>query len=864
MARSPRTAFVPPFPRRTGRVRTDSLRRTAVAMSAALLAVAAGPVAGAAVPAAAPQHAAHAGPRSTADGSTLTKTVRDVTSAGRTTADHGDTLGWSVAYHDAGAGGPAPATVTDAVTAGQSYVPGSLSTPPGWTPSWSTDGTTFTATDPGGATTAVRATNPAVSGAGTGVGADLLPPVQSGSRSTGGDGFTPVLHHAASGDVEAWNIYHHTGQPARLVVCNDLSSGRPCAGGPWPRPLNTTAGPLGSGDTSDVFTTLTPQYVLDPARAGVLYYPAVTSSAVGVGCLDLGARANCGFTALLTTGTTGSSANGLAGLVQQGGDLYGVASTGQVLCMTLADRAPCAGQPYAAIVPPNHDLPGAVHSLYQGAMVVADGKVYASSAPEASGSTAPGTPALGCYDPATGGVCAGWTTPHPAGPDRAGYTYSAYAAYDTSGRAAGVCTTDTESAGPATTCYALDGDTMTAPATGLDALPGATLVFNPDVVTADGDTRSYFGVWGGPLPGDTLCYSWTHAQPCAGFPAVDGHPGVNGGATRDYGYTYDDTTRCLIGLGDAGVLFSLDPATGASPCVHSGASVTLRPADFYCDGTGGHVSGYTQARLEDIDLTHANLAASTVTVTDSAGTVLATPALPANGVVDLSGISATGHPAITVTVRLVLTSTSDFTAGHPGLTAAFRGDDPQVCLRTTVAADCAISTVHDTATGNDATGDLTSNAVSVPVAPGNACQPHVTVNKQICTVASADACGPGGSAPWAKSSPVGLLRLLGTAHWRITVTNTGPVGAAGVTVNDRTTPACRNAAGTFTLAAGASRQVYCSSFLLALPVVNTASATYTPVNAPHGTAPTTSPSSSATACSLLCGLAVRTTTARHA
>ncbi|MBB4986691.1 hypothetical protein [Streptomyces nymphaeiformis] len=128
------------------------------------------------------------------------------------------------------------------------------------------------------------------------------------------------------------------------------------------------------------------------------------------------------------------------------------------------------------------------------------------------------------------------------------------------------------------------------------------LVFNPEVVTTATDTRSYFPVWGGPVPGATLCYSWTTAQPCAGFPATATHPGVGGGATRDYGYTYDATTRCLIALGDAGILFSVDPGTGATPRVHSGAAVTLKPSDFYCDGSSGHVQGYTEARLEAIDL----------------------------------------------------------------------------------------------------------------------------------------------------------------------------------------------------------------------------------------------------------------------
>ncbi|CAG6398557.1 DUF11 domain-containing protein [Streptomyces cocklensis] len=827
-----------------------SAARAAVAISAALLATAAGSLS----PAMAHGGGGGGGTPPPPAGVGLQKTVQNVTSPGTTQAQHSDTLNWVVSYDTSATGGPAPATITDPVSGApgaQAYVPGSLRVPPGWTPGWSTDGSTFTGTDQGAATTAVQAVNDAAIGTGTNVSGDLLPPVQAATRSTGGDGFTPILYRAASGDVEAWNIYHHSGPAAPLVVCNDLSSGQPCAGGPWPRPLNTTAGPLGSGGTGNVYSTLTPQYVMDPGRPGVVYYPAVATGSVGAGCLDLAARANCGFFPLAAATGSPSSANGLAGLVAQGGRLYGVANTGQVLCLDIVSQTPCAGQPFAAIVPPNHDLPGNTYSLYQGALAVADGRIYASSSPMASGSTAPGAPALGCFDPATGQTCTGWTTPHPAGPNANAYTYNAFVAYDTAGHPSGVCTADSTGGSPSTSCYALDGGPLATPATGLDALPAGVLVFNPEVVNAGGDNRSYFAVWGGSLPGDTVCYSWTHAQPCAGFPAVAGHPAVNSGVTRDYGYSYDATTRCLIGLGDAGILFSMDPGTGGSPCLHTGASVTLKPSDFYCDGGTGHAAAYTEARLTGLDLAHTDPAATTVAVTDPDGTVVATPALSSSGTVDLSGISATAHPSITVTVQFSLTDTSDFADGrHPSLTAYFQGDDPQLCLRTVVTSDCATSQVADTATGSDATGALTSNTVTVPVQPGAACQPHVTVDKEICAGTSSHTCGPGGSGPWVKSSPVGLLQVLGTAYWRITVTNAGPVDATGVTVNDPTTPSCSQ--GSFTLAAGTSRQVYCNSFLLALPVKNTATASFTPANSPHGTHPTTTDPSSAVACSLLC------------
>ncbi|MFC9329762.1 hypothetical protein [Kitasatospora sp. NPDC057015] len=799
-----------------------------------------------------------AGPAATGTASALVKSVQNITHPGALPVDHGDTVNWTIRYENGTTGGgAAPAAVTDQVTgagSAQTYVPGSLHVPPGWTPSWSTDGTSFATTDPGTATTAVRAENPAARAGGTALSAPLLAPVQPTPQSTGGDGFTPVLHRTASGEVEAWNIYHHAGPTARQVVCSSLSTGLPCAGGPWPRPLNTAVGPLGAGNTGDIGSPLTPQYVLDPERPGLLYYPAVTAGAVGVGCLDLDARANCGFVALASTGGTPSSVNGLAGLVAVAGSLYGVASTGQVLCLSLAHRTPCAGQPYAPVVAPNHDLPGTPSALYLGALTAVGDKVFASSSPQ-GGSTASGPPVLGCFDTTTRAVCTGWADQHPAGPGAGYYTYNAYTSYDAAGRPDGVCTTTVGGTNLLTTCYGQDGSPHPAPAT-LSSLGGGVLTFNPETVTSDGVTRSYFPVWGGGVPGATVCHDWTHAAPCTGFPAPAPHPGVNGGNTRDYGYAYDATTRCLIGLGDAGVLFSLDPATGASPCVHSGAAVTLKPADFYCDGGSGHVQAYDRARLTDIDLSHVDLAASRAVVTDPDGSPVATGALTASGTVDLSGIAVGTHPAITVTVQLVLTGTGDFTAdNHPALVVEYRGDAPQVCFRTTVTPDCATTALSNTATGTDASGPLTSNTVTAAVAPGAGCRPIVSVEKEICASGHPHDCGPDGPGPWVKTSPVGLLSLLGTAYWRITVTNAGPVDATAVTVNDAVTPGCRKAAGTFTLTAGSSRRIHCDSFLLALPLKNTATASFVPANSPAGTAPTTTAPSSAVACSLLCILA---------
>lgn len=785
---------------------------------------------------------------STAAVSTLTKSVGGVSSP----ADHGATANWVVAYDNNGTG-VGQATITDAVGAGQSYVAGSLDVPPGWTPSWSTDGSTFQTTEPGSGVVAVRAQNPTARPGGTSLDALLTPPVQASTTATGGDGFTPLLHRTPTGALQAWNIYHHAAPAAPKVVCIELSTGQPCAGGPWPKPLNTTPGPLGSGATGDIGSPMAPQYFRDPAAPSQVLYAAVTPSSIGVGCLDLAAAANCGYWPLSARGGSPLSVNDVAGFVEVGGNLYGVVSTGQVLCWNVATRAACPGQPFAAIVPPSNAQPGAVNGWYYGAMTVAAGKVFASSSQSGSGLQ----PALGCFDPATGTACAGWASPRPVGPP-GNYTYNAYTAYSTAGAQVGACSTTSGSSPGVTTCYALDGSALAAPSSAV-GLPGGVIAFNPEVVTdPNGHLRSYLPIWSGPYVGATVCHDWTTASACAGLPNPITHPTVNGGVTRDYGYAYDVPTGCMIGLGDAGVLFSMDPLTGGSPCVRSGGRARLTPGDFYCDGATGHVQGYGTARLVGVTPGNVNFGASRVTVTDQDGATVATPGFAPDGTVDLSGVSPTAHPTIEVTTTLVLNNGADFGGGNqPRLVVDFVGDPPQVCFRTTIAADCAVTDIANTATGADTTGAFSSNTVTVPVAPGAACRPVVTVDKEICASKTASHCGPNGSGPWAKQAPVGLLGLLNaTAYWRITVTNQGPVAVTGARVVDYEEPGCEAAAGTFTLQPGETKRFYCSTYavITLFPMTNQAKASFTPRNSPANTPPSYSAWSSATACSLLCAL----------
>ena len=146
-----------------------------------------------------------------------------------------------------------------------------------------------------------------------------------------------------------------------------------------------------------------------------------------------------------------------------------------------------------------------------------------------------------------------------------------YADYDARGNPVGVCVTMGATSGnaPSVTCYDFAGNPLTPPASLALLYPrGGTisLAFNPLTITVGGDLRSYFPFFSmsGPYPGDTLCYDWTIQGLCPSFAYPDGHPGVNQGLTKDYGYAYDG--HCMYATGDYGYLFSIDPVTGGSPC----------------------------------------------------------------------------------------------------------------------------------------------------------------------------------------------------------------------------------------------------------------------------------------------------------
>ncbi|MEU4134540.1 hypothetical protein [Streptomyces wuyuanensis] len=339
----------------------------------------------------------------------------------------------------------------------------------------------------------------------------------------------------------------------------------------WPKALNTTAGPLGDGATSNLSTTREPQFVVHGTR---LYYPAVTTTAlasfptgsVGAGCLDLLTQTNCSYVPLQgLTDTPGAlNVNGLGGFVRSGNNAYGVSTAGQVLCFRLTSRKACPNQPFTTGVPANPVAAeaGRGPSDYFGALNVIDkNRVFIAATNPTS---------LSCVDTKHHRPCQGWETAKRVGTTRSLLADAVYPAYTTKGQVEGICVTtatDDPTDNTTTDCFRPDGRPLHPTVGSIFPTTGTiAVIMNPTTLTHDGNPRSYFpySTSDQTYTGHTLCHDWATRTRCTGFPPAAGHPTVNAGRTYDYNYT--PNRGCLLGLGDSGWLFSINPTTGTTPC----------------------------------------------------------------------------------------------------------------------------------------------------------------------------------------------------------------------------------------------------------------------------------------------------------
>ena len=302
----------------------------------------------------------------TTNASTLTKTGTDASTGSTATATStigktapGDTINWVLSDTNT-TGSSANVNLTDPIGANQTFVPGSLQTPPGLSPAWSTNaGGSFTSTEPGSGVNAIRAAGTSVDGS-TGAQSLFSAPLSSFSAGAShGDGWEALFI-----GPDIWNIHHHTLQSAAgdtIVDCHVAATGAECPGYPAiGQTVPTTAGtPLGTAQPPSQ-TIVTAFHNNGATYNGRVYFASAIAGTtnIGVSCVDTTNNTSCGYTQL------GTSANRHPGrrrcrCPDRPGEPRSAASTTRsaysngapVYLLGHVDNLPCAGWTNPSSVP---------------------------------------------------------------------------------------------------------------------------------------------------------------------------------------------------------------------------------------------------------------------------------------------------------------------------------------------------------------------------------------------------------------------------------------------------------------------------------------------------------------------------------
>jgi hypothetical protein len=225
-----------------------------------------------------------------------------------------------------------------------------------------------------------------------------VPPASSYAGSGGGDGWG-----LAFSATQVFNVFHH--DSSLTVACHEQADASPCYS-----PETITDPASGAGFTVGGHAGLW----MDAGTGKLYVFVTRTDATAGVVCIDTTQAATntnpfCGFTPLTAVGAADLSPgySSLSDTMQVGPRLYAfnyadnhAAPDGDfntLLCFDTTTHAACAGQPYRV------DLGSGNLSSYTApgpGVAAIGGKVIVTG-------QLGGVAAAGCFDPATGGTCAG-------------------------------------------------------------------------------------------------------------------------------------------------------------------------------------------------------------------------------------------------------------------------------------------------------------------------------------------------------------------------------------------------------------------------------------------------------------------------
>jgi putative cell wall-binding protein len=572
-------------------------------------------------------------------------------------------------------------TITQTWNAAQSSVtPSSIVTPEGWTTTYTTNGTTWSGTQPSDPTTisGVQSTGSVFSDGtssglqvSTATGTGTLKTAPVFAPSSGGDGWD-----AFTSGLYVMNAWHHNAGAYNLD-CHLISTGVSCGTVYSVNGYQTSKASSGTVNAGKVYSVVGEN----------------ASSSVGVLCTNVSALpfTPCGYTPL----EVGTSDYNIIGSAQESGTkIYAPLDNGDVVCFDISTLAACVGQPYAL---PSFGTSGSAIPAFATAV----GPYVFITADQ-----------IWCLNGSTGAACSGaW----PVGSYNTSVLTGAVPMRNTSGTLTGVCMI-----APAGNCFTLAGASATPPS-GFTALlasngPNAAVGVGGWGQFAFGATKQYWfaGVWGN--PNTPVCYDWTTDAACAGFQTTTAI-----GLIR-YTIRVDTTNpNCLWSNGDNGSVAPFDANTGQPGCQGTDPIV-----DIPYTAVVPRLSCTEAGRIrnwQNITFTPPGAIAVTalrVTVLDSSGLAIAgyTGLTPnGSGVVDLSALPvATSGTQPTFEVTAIGASSPNASAISAAVT--YTSDAPQLCFTLTTIHNCPTLAAGVSAGATVAVSDVALGGSTVATASG--------------------------------------------------------------------------------------------------------------------------------------------------
>lgn len=578
----------------------------------------------------------------------------------------GESIDWIVDWTENAPASTTPEDVVVSLGGPHELVAGSVDVPRGWSVTYSDDGRDYSDDAPSkvthlkfvrSATTTFPAAVASVARSGDILVRNLVPrplPAITTARS-GGDGYIPML----AGD-RIYAVWHHLragATPEPNIVCIDTLTGKSCPN--YPKVLGwQTSYNQGQG----IFIN------------NRIYIKNRDATTHGVLCWSTITEQSCGYTPVAALGPVTGTAGGDGGWDQfsspvlHDGRLYFAGHNFRVYCFDPATSAACVGYGTAGRATARF---GEVHATTRriNDVMYHEGRMIFSLATSWSDSPIPLGTKDTCFDLVAGAPCADWGV-NGVVTENSGTAYM-FPRLDAAGTVVGFCHGVRSGAGEVPLeatipCHDLNGKNRTT----IPAVQpfGQFRPYNVEEATVG--TRTFFGRYS---TFGAYCYDWSTGAPCTGQ-----YFDANGRSTQsldEHFYGFVRRGECMVGLGHKGVLMSVDPVTGASPCRKLVDSNFVTSASSrYCADTK-YLTGWRLGLASDVPA--ADFDRLDVTVTD--GTTTVTGDIRATSLA-LEGLAADKN--LTVNVNGTVKTTADpWATGTPALNFLYSGSS-QFCFRT--------------------------------------------------------------------------------------------------------------------------------------------------------------------------------------